>query len=313
MGRAPITVNVIADSITEGGCRLLTMEWTYPRMIHSEVMTHAMLRRNSASSRAIPAVTLRRRVQDSPAYPGSWGQNQRGMQADREVDDLAAAEAWWLEGRDIMAAHHAKGEALGLHKQVVNRVIEPWMMITVVVSATDWANFFHLRNHKDAEPSFQALAKQTWELFHESMPVYMMPGDWHLPFVRPDDHVDVYTMAMNVDDPRLGKPIDILKKVATGRCARVSFLTHHGIRDLREDVALHDKLIAAASEGGPLHLSPFEHVCQAVSGRQRIGPFTGWKQYRKFFPDEAGPSTEDRCFRCGCWGGRHVKACPNQL
>lgn len=297
MKAAPITVKILADSITEGASRIVTAEMTYPRMIHSELLTHGMLRRNSASSRAIPASVLRLRTVQNPAYPGSWGQNQKGMQAEQEVADTDAAEAWWLQGLHLMAAHHAQGEALGLHKQVVNRVIEPWMMITIIVTATDWANYFHLRNHKDAEPSFQKLAKQMWDLYHESMPVYRSPGEWHLPLI--------------LDEDRKEANLDTLKKVSTGRCARVSYLTHEGKRDLGEDVALHDRLIAAGDEGGPMHMSPFEHPCMAVGGRQRIGPFTGWKQYRKFFVREAGPSTIDACVHCGCWGGRHVRVCPN--
>jgi hypothetical protein len=317
MPAAPITVNVIADSITDGGDRLTTFEWTYPRHIHSEVLTHGMLRRNSASSRAIPAAKLRARVLEAPAYPGSWGKNQRGMQAFEEVEDTAAAEAWWLRGRDLMAAHHEEGEQLGLAKQVVNRVIEPWMMITIVITATEWANFFHLRKHKDAEPSFQKLATLAWESYHEHMPVYRPPGpgsadlgledehqpSWHLPFVDFDTEIDVAHKA----------PIEAMSKwlreISTGRCARVSYLTHNGVRDVVDDVALHDKLIASAKDGGPMHMSPFEHPCMATGDRRFYGPFKGWKQFRKFIPGEAGPTTV-KCAACGCWNGNHVKVCP---
>lgn len=293
MTGAPITVRILRDSITDGGSRLVTWEWTYPRMIHAEIMTHRALSRNAASSRAIPAAKLRARVLDAPAVPISWGANQAGMQAGAEVDDTAAAEAWWLSGRDLMAAHHAEGERLGLHKQVVNRVIEPWMMITVIVSATEHANLFHLRRHKDAEPHFQRLAMLAWDLFHEHMPTYVEPGGWHLPLV---------------DDGEAGV-VDAVK-ISTGRCARVSYLTHEGTRDPAEDIALHDRLARTASLGAdPMHASPFEHPAQAVGDRQRIGNFEGWRQYRKWFAAENGPDTWDRCDACGCWGGRHVTRC----
>jgi hypothetical protein len=306
-GGAPIVVKIVADSITYDGSRLVTWCWEYQRIIHAEIMTHRALSRNAASSRAIPAKKLRQRVLDAPAMPVHWGQNQAGMQASTEVADVDAARQWWLEGRNMMAAHHERGEALGLHKQIVNRVIEPWMTIAVVVSMTDHANLFHLRKHKDAEPNFQVIATLAWELFHNHMPTYLPSGEWHLPYITPEDHAEVRTKtdaAFIVDD---------LKKISTGRCARVSYLTHEGKRDIAEDIALHDKLANTASLGAdPMHASPFEHPAKAVGGRQRFGNFEGWMQYRKFFKHENGPDTTVRCDACGCWGGRHVNGCVEQ-
>lgn len=305
---APIRVRYMADSITDGGCRLITRVSTYHRTIHSEVMTHRALSRNAASSRAIPAAKLRERVENKPAVPIHWGKNQRGMQAEQELDDVGInmARTWWLKGRDMMAAHHAEGEALGLHKQVINRVIEPWMMIETIISATDHANFFHLRKHKDAEPNFQALANLEWELFHNSMPRFIKPGGWHLPFVR-------------TDDIQAAKSTEELIKLSVGRCARVSYLTHDGRRDREEDFALHDKMIKAAGDGSdPLHASPLEHPAMAVGNNQlpyaapyRSGNFEGWAQYRKTFAHENGPDTSVRCDLCGVWGGEHVTKCPS--
>lgn len=303
---APITVNLLADSITDGGHRLTTAEWTYPRCIHAEIMTHGALRRNSASSRAIPAAALRRSILTAPFIPAHWGQNQKGMQAAGEVDDTAAAEAWWLRARDSAALLHEEGELKGLHKQVVNRIIEPWMMITIIISGTDWANFFHLRKHKDAEPHFQKLASLMWDAYHSNMPVFRAPGDWHLPMAD-----DAETIADARRHAPTVAPLDTLKQISTGRCARVSYLTHHGVRDVAEDVALHDRLIQNGKDGGPMHMSPFEHPAMAVAGGQRIGPFTGWKSYRKFFVGEAGPDTSGKCHACGCWAGRHVMGCPS--
>lgn len=322
--RAEITVKTVADSITDGGDRLTTFEWTYPRCIHSEVLTHGSLRRNSASSRAIPASTLRRRVIDEPFIPMHWGQNQKGMQADGEITDTAEAEAWWLRARTSAAEFHREGEALGLHKQVVNRVIEPFMTITIIISATDWANFFHLRKHKDAEPHFQRLAGLAWEAYHDVMPTYRKPGEWHLPYA--DDSgtwmSTVNHLVPNLPElPAIGEDnvlfphidrnavSDTLRKIATGRCARVSYLTHNGVRDVVEDIALHDRLIQNGKDGGPMHMSPFEHPCMAVGDGKRIGPFTGWRQYRKMFDGEAGPDTSNKCKTCGCWGGNHARGC----
>lgn len=304
---AGISATIIADSITDGGCRLTTWELTYPRKIHSEFLTHGMLRRNSASSRAIPAKTLRERVLAAPVIPVHWGQNQKGMQADAEVADTATAEKWWRDSLAVAAQSHRRGEELGLHKQIINRVIEPWMPITIIMSATDIANFFHQRNHKDAEPNMRVLARLMHELYHEYMPTYIAPGGWHIPFVDTSD-IEVATST------------EELLKISVGRCARVSYLTHNGVRDKVEDIALHDRLARTASEGiDPMHASPFEHQAQALHPRRyanaiqpvRIGPFEGWKQYRKMFEREAGPDTRDRCLACGIWGGNHVTKCPN--
>lgn len=298
-GGAPITVKIVKDSITDGGSRLVTWCWEYQRMIHAEIMTHRALSRNAASSRAIPAAKLRQRVHDAPAMPVHWGKNEKGMQASTEIDDIAQARSWWLRGRDLMTGHHRIGEELGLHKQIVNRVIEPWMMISVVVSMTDHANLFHLRKHKDAEPNFQVVASLGWELFHNHMPTYVRPGDWHLPYVDGEGDPEAFDLQR-------------AKKISTARCARVSYLTHEGKRDIAADIELHDRLASTASLGAdPMHASPFEHPAQAIGARSRYANFEGWKQYRREFPCEAGPDTSERCERCGCWDARHVEGCSN--
>lgn len=292
-----ITARILADSITDGGSRLTTWELNYHRLFHSEVMTHRDLSKNAASSRAIPASKLRERVVTDPAVPVHWGAREKGMQAFSEVEDTAAAADWWARGQALMVAHHAEGEAMGLHKQIVNRVIEPWMNITVICSGTNWANFFHLRNHKDAEPNFQALAKLMWEQYHDYTPVYRELGDWHLPLVSEEE---IETIQFS----------ETLRKVSVGRCARVSYLTHDGKRDIQADIDLHDRLLGGLESNQPGHMSPFEHVAVAVGNRNRHGNFEGWRQYRKFFDKENGPNTDNRCERCGIWAGGHTRGCP---
>lgn len=295
---SPISVKIVKDSITDGGSRLVTWCWEYPRMIHAEIMTHRSLSRNAASSRAIPAGSLCRRTLNAPVHPFYWGKNQKGMQADQELtgDERRDAETWWFNGLRMMAEHHQNGEALGLHKQIVNRVIEPWMTIAVVVSATDHANLFHLRKHHAAEPHFQCLAGLAWELFHNNMPTYVPVGEWHLPYT---EHVDVSALL----------DADWRRKISVGRCARVSYLTHEGKRDILEDMRLHDDLAGSAKTGNPAHASPFEHQAQAIGMRQRIKNFEGWKQYRCFLDGEAGPDTSKRCLHCGSWTERHPNGC----
>lgn len=291
-----ISAKILLDSITDGGSRLTTWELTYPRMIHAEIMTHRAFSRNAASSRAIPAAKLRQRTLNDPAIPCHWGANQKGMQATAEVADADAAENWWLEGLHLMASHHAAGEALGLHKQIVNRSIEPWMMITIICSFTDAANFFHLRNHPAAEPNFQLLAQMMWDRYTDNTPNYLAPKLWHMPMVRADDFYGGYTN-------------NECCKISVGRCARVSYLTHDGKRDPEEDIRLHDQLAATANAGDPMHASPFEHVAQAMGDGCRYANYEGWRQYRASFAKEKGPDTSDKCLRCGLWGGLHTKNC----
>jgi thymidylate synthase ThyX len=278
------SAKILLDSITPAGARLTTWELRYPRFIHSELMTHRALSRNTASSRAIPASRMRENVLRDPVVPVMFGINQKGMQAFQEVPDRDVAHRWWMSGLEQAVKLHEEGERLGIHKQIVNRVIEPWMYITAIVSATEWGNFYHLRHHKDAQPEFQHLVKIMWPIWRRSKPELLLPDQWHMPLIQHGDWEDT-ALLVSADD--LDARLEILKKVSVGRCARVSYLTHNGQRNLLEDVGLHDRLAKTATDGEPGHWSPFEHVAQALYGHDsRSGNFVGWKQYRKEFPNE---------------------------
>ena len=250
------SVRVLADSKSLTGDRLTTIEATYPRVIHSEIMTHKMLSKSSASSRAIPIETMLKRVSTSPFVPHWWGSNQPGMQAYAEVEDKAGAEAWWRRGIDKIVAHAAEGNELGLHKQIVNRFVETGMWITVIISGTTWTNFEGLRTHEAAEPHFQKLAVMIRDAMGASTPKFLQEGEWHLPLIYDEDRARACELE---SDPL--KATELLVKASVGRCARVSYLTHDGKRDLLEDVKLHDRMMVQT----PLHASPAEHVAQAMN------------------------------------------------
>jgi thymidylate synthase ThyX len=146
------------------------------------------------------------------------------------------------------------------------------MFITVIVSATEYSNWFHLRDHKDAQPEIAWVAAEMHRIYNMHRPTELAAGMWHLPLVgnREIESVDIETA----------------KKISVGRCARVSYLTHDGVRDIAEDVKLHDKLCAGPATGEPGHWSPFEHVAQAQAEATPSGNFTGWTQYRKAFAAE---------------------------
>ena len=265
---------VLADSISFRGDRITTMEVTFPRFVLAEFNTHRVFSRNSASSRAIPVRKLLEKVQTDPAMPVWWGKYQKGMSASVELDgaDKESAQEQWLQARDN-AVESAKflmnigGEEQGLHKEITNRLLEPWMWQTVIVTATDWSNFYALRCNKFAQPEIRQIADMMKELHDNSLPTLVKYGDWHLPLVREED----YSEAEASDDP------DFLRKLSTARCARVSYLTHDGIRDTSADIGLHDTLVSSG------HMSPCEHPARPMTDGEMSdglysGNFMGWMQ-----------------------------------
>jgi thymidylate synthase ThyX len=265
-----ISAQVIEDSISPGGKRLTTMVLEYPRFIHQELLTHRMFSRNAASSRAIPVRRMLRMVQETPAMPIHWGANQPGMQAREELSPelRAEAERRWLLLRDMAVTEVQGLMDLGLHKQVANRLLEPWMHMTVVVSATEWANFFHLRRHPDAQPEMKALADCVWGVRQTSTPRLLQVGEWHLPFVLPEERAEMGLLTQRM--------------CSVARCARVSYLNHDGTTpDVKKDMELHERLFKAP------HASPFEHQATPVAAADAwSGNFQGWLQYRKTFSHE---------------------------
>lgn len=269
------SVEILKDSIGPKGHRITTICARYHRTIHDEMLTHKEFARNSASSRAIPIGRMIQDILDDPAIPVWWGQNEPGMQAYAEVEDKEGALAWWLDTRDIVIERAQQGIALGLHKQIVNRILQPWMWTQTLITSTSWSNFEGLRCHPAAEPNFQVIARLIMKAIKASVPQKLKYGEWHLPYVTTQDIVD--------DFDSTDSCIENLIKLSVGRCARVSYLTHEGKRDLQKDIELHDRMMVQV----PLHASPAEHQAQAVEGMRSSGNLRGeWLQYRKTFANE---------------------------
>lgn len=286
-------VKVVLDSVCiPTNKRITTLAITYPRFIHSEVLTHRDRARNSASSRAIPWPKMRKNVATSPVIPLIWGSEQKGMQTGGQIAEPHEATTIWLEARDNALASADKLASLGVHKSLVNRLIEPFMWITVVMTATEWNNLWRLRCHTDAEVHFQKIAGMMRDAMVASNPQKLMPGDWHIPYAQADEMEELSKYYRDyVDNGADITPyhhyLDMLCRASTARCARVSYLTHGGIRSMIEDLGLFDKLVNGSGFG---HYSPFEHPAQAHgSPHLRSGPFIGWEQYRKQFPLENIP------------------------
>lgn len=300
-----ITAKVIADSVGARAPRLTTFELRYPRFIHAEFMTHRMFSRNAGSSRAIPVEKQIQAIIEDPAMPVHWGKNQKGMQADEENDSLVnyichddphgwdspharrsdSPQKAWLEalGRAIGIAK-ALQEA-GYHKQIVNRILEPFNHIKVICTATNYDNFYALRRHKDAQPEIKVLADVMWEAHQMSTPEMLAPGQWHLPYIT-DQQRKYLDSAENLQyDDRPLTQAELLK-TSVARCARVSYQTFDGRpTTIEEDLKLYAQLV----ESSPLHASPAEHqakVAEPWDGDLSGNFDAGWIQYRKMLEGE---------------------------
>lgn len=282
-----INAKIVADSVSPLGVRLVTMQLMYPRFIHSEIMTHRVFSRNAASSRAIPVKKMLEQVQNDPAGPVWWGKNQPGMQAREELEHWEPRQEQFYDGhrnqsmtvyspRDLAiqewkaaaqsAVEHAKRlEKLGVHKQIVNRILEPWQWMQTIVTSTEWDNFYTLRRHPDAQPEFKVLADTMWGAMEASTPKVLNLEQWHLPYVN-----DAETLL----DNKLAS-LEEIKKWSVARCARVSYLNHDKSEpDFDKDETLHDQLLTSG------HFSPFEHQAKPGSFGKFYGNFKSWMSYR---------------------------------
>lgn len=260
-------VSVIADSISEAGKRITTFQLKYWRAIHSEVMTHRVFSRNASSSRAIPVTKMIDQVRNNPAMPIHWGANQSGMQAKAEISQINRAELQWDLASELAALKAEKLNDIGLHKQIVNRVLEPFQHIHVVLTATEFDNFIELRYHEDAQPEIYALAYLIKDQLETHKPKLLKAGEWHLPYIQNHEYL-AYDNAT-------------LLKISTARCCRVSYLTHDNQEpSVEADLALYERLVGSV----PLHASPTEHQARSnmsFEDTKYQSNFSGWVQHRK--------------------------------
>jgi hypothetical protein len=295
-----IEAKVILDSTCARNKRITTMQLRYPRFIHAEFMTHRVFSRNASSSRAVPTAKLLEEVRTAPASPVFWGMNQPGMQAALEFEGREREElirAWQIAANNAADAAESMSK-FGAHKQIVNRILEPFTHINVVVTATEWENFFGLRIHKDAQPEMRALAEAMWASYSTSDPTMLRRGEWHLPYVdymwvngeqkfywQNGEGEEAYFNAVDLS-------VEQAAKISVARCARVSYKAFDGkVAPIESDLKLYEKLAGAQ----PLHASPLEHqatpdgtMSSGGWANPRLhGNFVGWNQYRKSIAGEA--------------------------
>lgn len=322
-----VYAKVIADSVSPDGQRITTVELRYWRAIHAEIMTHRDRARNAASSRAIPfyRVSKERKTKEeveeigglvigheesddglyfyvvpnctyvmlstNPYIPEFIGAEQKGMQSGEQLsaNELTMVRTRICEMLDYSLDRCKRLYDMGVHKSIINRYLEPWSYITVVMTATEWKNFFRLRIHPKAEKHFNQIANLTRDAINASTPVQIGVGGWHLPYVDRHEPITIGEETWNA----IGDSIAVLKQVSAARCARVSYLTHDGKRDMQADINLFNTLMKPPviddRDDDVIHSSPLEHVATPIGIGQWSGPFNGWGQFRKEYANENVP------------------------
>lgn len=260
------TATVIADTIYDG-CRITSFELVYPRYIHSEFMTHRAFSRNASSSRAIPITVTVQEVIDDPVLFDQVGKNQSGMVAGEEIEDKEEFLAEWKNLGEYVAKEVLKmSERFGVHKQILNRALEPWSRMKVLVTATDWSNFYKLRLAEDAMPEIQSLANAMRSAQLSSNPEERI---WHLP----------YNPYPEMSDTEVSNNTDHVLQICVANCARLSYGKSGDGKDVpvEKHIELYDKLYTSG------HASPFEHVAKYVDYHKRFANFWGWQSIRSSF------------------------------
>lgn len=289
------TVQIICDSVSPDGVRITTFVCTFWRLLLAEWNTHRVFSRNAASSRAIPSAKMIEAVLAAPFVPWHWPAEQKGMQGGPPLgyEEQRACRAEWLAARDDAVKQARRLKDLGLHKSIGNRLLEPFMWASDVVTSTEWDNFFNLRAHEGAEPHFADLAFAMAELYFVTKPVKVDYGEWHLPFIQ---RQELDSLALLGPGRLKAEQLETLKRVSAARCARVSYTVRYeeesagtGVEAeprVDRDLARYDKLVNSR----PVHASPFEHVATPheamFSGIGACRNFRGWVQFRGEIPEE---------------------------
>ena len=311
-----ISAKVICDSISEAGVRLTTFEIEYPRIVMSEFNTMRAISKNSSSSRAIPVSKMLEHTKNINLKPIYFGSKKSGMQAGDELlgVELEQAKGVWEASLRNAVESSEMLDSLGVAKEVTNRLVEPFQLVKVVCTATDWDNFFNLRLHPDSDPNICMLAYKMYKAMQESKPITLKAGEWHLPYVNLgwNGKGEMCYADEDFNFVDLGQAI----KLSAASCASVSYRT--------EGMTLEkaDKIFDMLIDAEVIHASPFEHLgtpikpkydelgcvrvnCsesesweEGITQRNRQGDLCsgnlrGWIQYRHLLPSNT------------CWEYKH--------
>lgn len=294
-----VDVKLLQHSCSPDGISMYSFEVEIPRIILAEWNTHGMLNTNAQSSRAVPTKKLIEEVRRNPYMPSYWGRNQKGMQAYEECNEPVkgdSREAFWDICVQTNCVFAEAFEEAGYHKQIANRVIEPYSHTKLVVSGTEWNNFFNLRIHKDAEPNIREMAVQIYKLIHQSQGEYINNGEWHLPYISRYRQEGRMKYLFDQQEVSLEEAL----RISLACVAQVSYRTLNTDPEIIERI--HNNLFP--SNGDPIHGSPAQHLAtpfkeiqckgdwqEGETHRDRDGyswsaQLRGWCQYRKLIPNE---------------------------
>lgn len=293
----------------------------YPRLIHSELLTHRVFSRNAASSRAIPTKAIIENIRENPADIVWWGKAMSGMQAKEELSgwQLKLAKFGWALGRECAITIARFLNAVGLHKQIANRGLETYQNIRVVVTSTEWNNFYALRNHPDAQPEFRALASMMAKIRDQSFPERLEPGEWHIPYIpttrMAHGRIAYLQPVAEGLTPWVEISLEAALRISASMAAQESYRKSDPTLDKARQI--YGRLVDSA----PVHASPTEHQAQAMkhtnlanvssqldhdnplhymqniegtthmdkTGNFWSGNFRGWIQHRQLIPNHHVP------------------------
>lgn len=290
-----IQAHIVAHSVSPAGIEIASVQYTAHRFVLAEINTHRAFSRSARSSRAVPTRKLIEEVRNAPAMPLGLARNQRGMQGGEALneDERYCAEATWRCAARDAASHAEVLLNLGLHKQHANRVLEPFLWVHGLITATDWANWDALRMHADAQPEIRELADAIFAARQASEPTLLQPGEWHLPYVTTCEIEELG--GRNASISARHDCHGMLRKLSAARCARVSYRPFDGSSSVEAEVERYRKLVTAQ----PVHASPVEHQAKPdraivdTPGSDRVWErpqlhrnFRGWIQARAYVPGE---------------------------
>lgn len=279
------------------GKEIITFELEFWRGVLAEWNTHNALSKNASSSRAIPVATMLKQVRDNPAMPVRFGAANKGMQdAGEHCQDvimpcevhgeyLATPQEAWKDTGKVVADIAERFHNAGYAKQICNRLVEPFQMMKVVMTATELNNFYWLRDHEAADPTIAELARKIKEAHKASTPVVLNPGEWHVPYynsgywkpsfkfsqlkVPTTNMLDAKWKENEIEVDKFGHSLEHALIISASCCAQVSF------RSLDDTIEKARSVVSKLNLQGeepdqPVHASPLEHQSTPIEASQKV-------------------------------------------
>lgn len=273
-----IKAKIVQDSSLPTGERLLTFSVMYGRLIHSELLRHRAASHSVKSSRAIPTHKYRAEVMENIYVPVKFGTKKKGMQAGEPtfLTKFYGEKIWKLSSK-FACFFHWMMEKFGIHKEVANRVLEPyvWVEETITVEADALKEIANLRVHDDAQEDVRRIVEEMVYEMDRSTPVELNQGQWHVPYVvrRQVENEMIYT-----DNNGNKLTLDQAIVCSAARCARSSYANHdNSMSSYDKDIGLAKQLVGSE----PMHLSPFEHQARPFTDDTEKSQYSS--NFRNFF------------------------------